>query len=102
MVTHTGLAMEPAEELLLDEAGAMLLRAPPGVGVIDDRDLAPLVERLGSENDSAGGIESLLGRPSLQLFGRAVRLAAVRSADIAGRFGFEPVPRPPEGKPDCS
>ncbi|OGA96076.1 MAG: hypothetical protein A3G27_05175 [Betaproteobacteria bacterium RIFCSPLOWO2_12_FULL_66_14] len=102
LVTHTGRTMGPLELLLLDEAGAMLVVAQPGVAVIDDRDLAALMERLGAENASSAGIESVLERPLVGLFGRPVPLAGIRAEDVPGRFAFDPRPVPPAGMPECS
>jgi hypothetical protein len=106
LVAHTGAAAGALETVYLDEAGALLLQAGPGIGVLLDRDLPAFVELLG---DPRGGTcERLLeevakGREARAVLqGGNVRLAPIRGADLPGRFGFVPRPAPPPGEPECS
>jgi len=64
---HCGQAAE-ALETLLDDEGSVLIRAPQGIGLLDDRDL----ERYA---DSGGD------------------LPRIARGEVALRFGFEPEPR---------
>jgi Protein of unknown function (DUF2946) len=105
LLAHTGAAPRALAALYLDEAGALLLEAELGVGVLLDRDLPAFVERLSDPlgrtperllEDVAAGEDA-----RAQLLGASVRLAPIRGADVPGRFGFVARPAPPAGEPDC-
>ena len=106
LLAHTGVAPRSLEAAFLDDAGAMLLKADLGIGVLLDRDLSAFVERLCDARgrtaerlleDVARGEE---GRATLE--GKALRVARVRGADVPGLFGFVQRPTPPAGVPECS
>jgi hypothetical protein len=106
LLAHTGAAAGALETVYLDEAGALLLKAGAGIGVLLDRDLPAFVELLG---DPRGGTSERLleevakGREApAVLHGGKVRLAPIRGADLPRMFGFVPRPAPPPGDPDCS
>jgi hypothetical protein len=107
LVTHTGRAAEQVEGLYLDEGGSLLARTEAGAGLVSDRDLGALLERLLSENAAIADEQALLelasaGRPAqLRFFGLAVELCAISSGEAPARFGYDPVPAPPKGEPDC-
>ena len=99
-VAHTGAVPQRVDAAFLDDAGALLLQTELGVGVVLDRDLPSLLERLGdfvliAERVSQGVPEQIL------LQGNSVPLTAIRAADVPSRFGFVPRPRPHPGEPDC-
>ena len=106
LLAHTGAAAGALETVYLDDAGALLLQAEPGIGVLLDRDLPAFVELLG---DPRGGTSERLleevskGREARAVLrGGNVRLAPIRGADLPRRFGFVPRPAPPPGEPECS
>ncbi len=107
LLAHNGAPVQRLERLLLDQAGAMLAVGERGVGVISDRDLPPLVERLAAENPELDGGEALPRlaalphSPQILLFGRPLLLAQVQGASLPGIYGFNPDPRPAPGEPDC-
>ena len=107
LLAHNGMVANHLQYLILDEAGAMLAVSELGVGVISDRDLAPLVERLAAENPLLEGGEALpvmaalSEPPPILLFGRPLRLTQAQSASLPGVYHFDPNPRPPPGDPDC-
>ena len=107
LVTHTDLAVTRLQGLYLDENGSLLGHSEAGVGLVLDRDLPALLERLQSENAGLCDDEALLAlasgpRPaSVQLFGAAVPFSAVRSEELPQRFGFVPRRRPRAGEPEC-
>jgi hypothetical protein len=105
VVAHTGAATRGIEGVYLDEAGALLLHANLGIGVLLDRDLPAFVERLTDRDGRASDRlldEVASGRETLAMLqGGSVRLAPIRGADVPGMFGFVPRPTPPEGAPDC-
>jgi hypothetical protein len=104
--THTGAAAE-ARAAWIDDAGMLVLETDHGPGVVLDRDLAALLERIevmdGKPADDAA-IEGLAGGgPRLALaFGkRRVPLGSITVVEVPKRFGFNPDPRPAAGEPEC-
>jgi len=105
LLAHTGAAPRSIEALFLDEAGALLVQAELGIGVLLDRDLPAFVERLADPRgrDPEGLLDAVAGGQEMtaMLRGVSVRLAPIRGADLPRMFGFVPRPAPPEGAPDC-
>ena len=105
VLAHTGAAARALESVYLDDAGALLLKAEMGIGVLLDRDLAAFVDRLGEALGRTG--ERLLeevargGEALATLNGRSIRVAQVRSGDVPRLFGFVQRPAAPAGVPDC-
>jgi hypothetical protein len=66
---HCG-APASALETWLDDEGSVLIRAPQGIGLLDDRDLARYADS-------------------------GEQLPGIRRADVAARFGFVPEPKKP-------
>ena len=103
---HTGRDAA-LDALHVDEAGSLLAEGPQGVGVVDDRDLPALVGALLAQNRAIADEQSLLVLASsphpapIRLFGRDIALRAVRSGELAARFGFDPAPAPEPGEPEC-
>jgi len=105
LLAHTGAAPRSIEAVFLDDAGALLVQAELGIGVLLDRDLPAFVERLA---DASGRtperlLDAVAGGQEVtaMLQGVGVRVAPVHSADLPRLFGFVPRPAPPEGAPDC-
>jgi hypothetical protein len=105
LLAHTGTAPRSLEAAFVDDAGALLLKAEIGVGVLLDRDLSSFVERLVDARgrtaerlleDVARGDEA---RATLR--GESIRVAPVRAADVPRLFGFVQRPTPPAGVPEC-
>ena len=70
---HCGRSVGPAEPMLDDE-GSVLFSCAGTLALLDDRDLAAYADLVG---DAVEG------------------LPRVARASLAGRFGFDPAPRPP-------
>jgi len=104
-LAHTGAVPRALETVFLDDAGALLLETEIGIGVLLDRDLSAVLDRLADGRGRA--LERLLedvaqgavARAMLQ--GKSVRVARVRSADVPRRFGFVQRPAPRAGEPEC-
>ena len=102
LVTHTGHECEAVEGAWIDEAGAMILAGGPGPGVVDDRDLLVLSDRLADgygrpvdDEAVAAFIASAPGsEPELWLDhgGTRVRVGRIDSGEVAGRLRFDPHP----------
>jgi Protein of unknown function (DUF2946) len=105
LLAHTGAAATSPESVFVDDAGALLLEAEMGIGVLLDRDLPAFVEQLADPRgrpaerlleDVARGEEA-----RVMLQGKNVRIAPIRGAEVPGRFGFVQRPAPRAGEPDC-
>jgi len=105
LLAHTGASPRSLEALFVDDAGALLLQADIGIGVLLDRDLPAFVERLADPRgrtperlleDVARGEET-----RALLSGASIRVAPIRGAEVPGLFGFMQRPTPPAGEPDC-
>lgn len=103
LITHTGRPCGAVESAWLDEDGAMILVGEPGPGIVDDRDLMTLSDRLFDAhaipvNDefvaefiaSHPGCESELW---IEHGGARVRVRRIDFGDVAERLGFDPHPR---------
>jgi hypothetical protein len=105
---HTGAAPKVVLRAWVDDAGQLVLDTDLGPGIVLDRDLARLLERIvvtdGKPADDEA-IESLAagGAPALALgLGRKrVPLGSIAAADVPKRFKFDPAPRPAPGEPEC-
>jgi DUF2946 family protein len=94
LVSHTGAAAGTVRAGFLDEDGALLLETDLGIGVVCDRDLAAVAARV-PEPVARGEAADCT------LLGARVRIAPIRAAEVAGRFGFVPRPLPAPGEPEC-
>ena len=102
LVTHTGRECGVVEGAWIDEAGAMILVGEPGPGLVDDRDLMTLSERLVDEagrpvDDDlvAAFVASTPGsEPELRLAQGGIRVGVgrIHSGDVAVSLGFDPRP----------
>lgn len=103
--THTGLSPETLRGLFLDDFDRILLETDLGIGVLLDRDLPAVMERLATLDDSS--IETTLIAVadgeivSVCLFDRHVAMAPIRAKDVSERFDFVNRPAPAPGQPDC-
>jgi hypothetical protein len=109
IVAHTGTPAGELAAAFMDERGDVLLETDLGIGLVQDRDLPLLLERLvtpaGTTADDAT-LDGLLsgadaGGLSLRLGQRALPLNRIASAEVSQRFRFDPNPQPAPGEPDC-
>jgi hypothetical protein len=113
LTAHTGTPPRDLRGVFLDDSGAFLLDAEPGVGVINDQDLPELIRYLISLDGEVlndAGIERLLILKPLAMPAAVARLrvgthvlpvSLIRSTDVPVRFGFDPDPHPAPGEPEC-
>ena len=102
LVLHTGGAFGEVSSLHLDEAGSMLVAGARGVALLDDRDLAQVVQMLEQENRVSE--EALLrpgARRKLSWLGQPVKFSGIVSSRVPKRFAFDPRPMPRSGEPEC-
>lgn len=101
--THTGLAIAQVTHWWLDEEGRLYAATDAGPGMVEDRELIPLLERL----RTAGGEPALhaleqglanarTALPEIALDdGPPAPLARLARADVPVRLGFQANPRGP-------
>ncbi len=102
LVTHTGRDCGAIESAWIDEAGTLILAGEPGPGIVDDRDLLALSDRLVDERGRpvddefvAAFVASSPGaEPELRLEcdGARVRVGRIDSGQVAERLRFDPHP----------
>ena len=102
LVTHTGRDCGAIESAWLDEAGTLILAGEPGPGIVDDRDLMALSDRLVDAHGRpvedelvAAFIASRPGsEPELRLeyAGTRVRVGRIDSSEVATYLCFDPHP----------
>ncbi len=108
---HSGGPASVPTAAWLDENADVLLQTPGGVGLVADRDLPLIVERLtkpsGEPLDEATlellaqGLAAEGQILQLHLGPRTIGVHAIRSHDVPARFGFDPSPAPRPGEPEC-
>jgi hypothetical protein len=104
--THCGVAAATIERAWVDDGGMMLLQTEHGLGVVLDRDLPALLEKIvvsdGKPADDAA-IEARGAGPALALAlgKRRVPVGSIGAPDVSREFGFDPDPRPAAGEPEC-
>ena len=109
LVAHTGAQAGAPREAYFDEEGGLVLDCDLGIGAVLDRDLAALEQRFLDEAGHPLDVEAMIGALhagrsdtlAARILGAHVTLGAIRSVEVAARFGFVARPRPPEGQPDC-
>ena len=102
LVTHTGRDCGAVESAWLDETGTMILLGEPGPGIVDDRDLLALSDRLVDRHGkpvedelvAAFAASSPGAEPELRLDfgGTLVRVGRIESGRVAERLRFDPRP----------
>ncbi len=106
--THAGLPAAAPKAAWVDDGGMLILETEHGPGVMLDRDLPALLERIvvldGAPADDAA-IESLANgdspRLALALGKRRIPLGSIAAAQVPQRFGFVPTPQPAPGQAAC-
>jgi hypothetical protein len=111
--SHSGQRVTKLAGAWLDESGTMLLETEHGIGTVHDRDLDLVLPHLADGNGNPlteDQLEALMERaqrgnevPLWLIFreGR-VKINAIASREIPGRFGFIARPQPPAGEEVCT
>lgn len=98
LLTHTGQAVSAVSGWWLDDAGQLYAMASQGPGVVLDRDLPPLMERLVTEDGAAllDAIDRLAPAQSLRIalpgVYDAAPLCLIDRAQVPGTLGFQANP----------
>ena len=92
LIAHTGAVPRALEAIFLDDEGALLFKTELGIGVLLDRDLPTVLDRM----SVLQGAET-----QVMLQGKNVPIASIRSADVPHRFGFVARPAPRAGEREC-
>ena len=100
LLTHTDATVDAVDAWRLDDAGQLYAMTPLGAGIVLDRDLPMLLEKLVTE-DGAPLLDALAGLAPGDTLGvafpgayAAAPLSAVARQDVARELGFDPDPRP--------
>jgi hypothetical protein len=105
ILAHTGAVPRALEAVFLDDAGALLFKTEFGIGVLLDRDLPAVLERMSDSHGNAAErlIESILqgAEARVMLQGKNLPISSIGSADVPRLFGFVARPAPPAGEPEC-
>lgn len=95
LVSHTGATVGQVREARFDEDGALVIDTDLGPGLLEDRDLPALIERLCDVTTRAPVGDDVLetlgegdATREVMFFGARVTLGTIRAADVPGRFGF--------------
>jgi hypothetical protein len=106
--THTGATPTAVRSGWIDDGGMLVLDTELGPGVVLDRDLPALLDRIVSASGPAGddAIEALARGATvpplaLDLKDGKVPLGSTPAGELAERFAFDPDPRPAPGEPEC-
>ena len=106
LVAHTGAAAQELRSAFLDDREHLLFETDLGIGVVSDRDLPALLDRLSpaARPDMETTLQAVAAGETVRvrLFGHELPFGPIRAADVSRRFGFEPRPAPPAGQPDCA
>jgi hypothetical protein len=105
ILAHTGAVPRALEAVFLDDAGALLLETEIGIGVLLDRDLPTVLERMSDSHGNGAErlIESILQGADAQVMlqGKNLPISSIRSAYVPRRFGFVQRPAPRAGDSEC-
>lgn len=112
LASHTGHAITRVSGAWVDETGSLLLRWAGGLGLMHDRDLAPVSTRFTDARGVPVGDDTLARAfdPDsrrhasgiyFQHAGSRVPIGRIQSVEVAQKFGFDPDPRPADGEPEC-
>lgn len=99
LLTHTNVAVDSVDTWKLDDAGRLYAMTPLGAGIVLDRDLQPLLEKMATADGAplldaladlapGGAIQAVL--PGTYA---AAPLALIAQKDVARELGFEANPR---------
>ncbi|MCK8515687.1 DUF2946 family protein [Methylonatrum kenyense] len=86
--THTGHRVVMPKAAWLDEDGNLLLETEYGIGLIDDRDLPAIADRVRAPDTSQVQDPAVSG--ILDLHDRQLTIRTIHSAEVPERFGFVP------------
>jgi hypothetical protein len=105
---HTGAVPAQVRAAWVDDAGMLVLETDLGPGVVLDRDLPALLDRVVTDGGPASEetLQLLTGGAdipplALELKARRVPLGSILAGEVPARFGFDPDPRPAPGEPQC-
>ncbi|AVJ26526.1 DUF2946 family protein [Achromobacter spanius] len=101
LITHTDVSIDAVSAWWLDDEGQLYASTPMGAGIVLDRDLQPLLERMRTQAGEPllDALAELAASHSMTALWpdvyAAAPLHAIAQADIAARLGFDPAPHAP-------
>ncbi len=95
-VAHTGITAGEIRHVLIDEEGSILLLGEPGIGLLDDRDLAAFLDECrladGSPAEESAFAKLMRGERSIVCW-NGLPLTPTLASELPERYGFQPRPR---------
>ena len=85
LISHTGIAANP-HTAWIDESGILLVDTDVGIGIVASQDLVRLSDAL--------ALDETLTHGTLSLGTHRLVVSPIKANEVAGRFGFDPSPRP--------
>ena len=105
---HTGTAVSAPKRAWIDDGGMLVFETELGPGVLLDRDLAALLEKIEVVDGKPADdelIESLAAGAcpglAIALGRKRVPLGSISASEVPQRLGFDPAPKPAPGEPGC-
>ncbi|MDT4830891.1 hypothetical protein FQZ97_643730 [compost metagenome] len=100
LLTHTNAVIDTVEAWKLDDAGQLYAMTSLGAGIVLDRDLPPLLEKLATDS-GAPLLDALADLPRGGTIQAAfpgaypaAPLSLIAQENVAQELGFDPDPRP--------
>jgi hypothetical protein len=97
-ISHTGEPTGEIKAIYLDEEGSILLETTLGIGLLDDRDLPAFLDQCRQGTNATVNEENWLkmmaGEAIAAITWHNLLLQTIHQSDVAGRFTFQPNPRP--------
>jgi hypothetical protein len=98
LLTHTNAAVDSVDAWRLDDAGQLYAMTPLGTGIVLDRDLPPLLEKMATA-EGAPLLDALADLAPGQVIQATLPgiyptapLALIAQKDVARELGFDPAP----------
>jgi hypothetical protein len=95
--THTGLALKTLSEVRQTPQGDLVVICEHGAVMVAPRDLALLAQRIEHNDNDSHNSEA----PFLRTDESRLEITPLTNQEITQRFGFEPLPAPDPGEPEC-
>ncbi|MCB1926461.1 MAG: DUF2946 family protein [Rhodocyclaceae bacterium] len=101
LIRHDRRVFAQPTAALIDDRGSLLVLGADGIGLVDDRDLPAMLDRLCDDRgrpladaDVEAALEGDTHGCRLAVHGRSLTVGTIAHDAVAARYGFEPRPQP--------